>query len=601
MAASRPYRPASVLALCAIGAACVASHTTTRVRSEISIVLRDGSRPDGCDVGDPRLVRAMSETAAIVGRPVELQIVFDRLPRPIAPFCDALFEHHIGTLPRDLTDLREHDPDRFAFAQPRLTRVVLDYDGTRDGSEASFVDGTLAFVMGSAAGIPRGGVDWAVREAFRAHLVATFRGRRPAEVAAADYPLYFYYLGHVIEEGEPSGDRNDRINGPRAEAIVRAVELEELLGPGRSPLRDEVGHWLVGRAPFFSGARFNERDQIERAAQNSSFRRAERAWSAWLQRELPRLAEEDLASLWRHLVIRREGDVELVADIDLIAFGLGVIDEWIAAGAPGPGDERLTPAAARVVCPCGRDEQGRLSCGGDEAELYRYVLADPARRTRFVEDVLGRDDPRLTLTVAAHFRDQGTAQGDLLELFTLAETHDASWRTIARYIAEELRHFVDDEGMRELRSTLVDAAARLWRSHPDRRPALLYLLALFDGMYGRYHGMVEWERFARTFGSRVGRDDFAAFLDFGPLAADAAWAVWPALSAGWSRTEVLMPRLATHHGIPGLRIDQSLWRVVHQMRPDEVSAVRAYLQQRVRDNPAEHGLWQAFTDAERRP
>jgi hypothetical protein len=59
---------------------------------------------------------------------------------------------------------------------------------------------------------------------------------------------------------------------------------------------------------------------------------------------------------------------------------------------------------------------------------------------------------------------------------------------------------------------------------------------------------------------------------------------------------VLMPRLVVHGDVPGLRIDQALWRVVHQLRRDEVAAVRAYLHQRVRENPAEHGLWHAFLE-----
>lgn len=594
MITTRAIGAGGVLVLCVLGAGCVVSRTSTTVRNEVSIAMRDGSRADGCDPGDPRLVRAMSEVAAVVGRPVELQIFFDRLPRPMAPFCEALFEREVGTLPRDLALLRDRAPELFAFAQPLLTRVVLDYDGTRSGTEASFDDGVLTFVMGSWAGLPEGGVRYAVSDAYRSHLIARFRGRGASEVAPAEHAAYFEYLRHLIGEGEPSSDRSDRINTPRALAIPRAVELAGLVR--EAPLREELRRWLLDQADFFAGARFRDRDQVDRAGPDSTYRRAETAWAAWLRRELPGLPEDEVARQWQSLLLSREGNVELVVEFDAIGFALGVVDRWLAAGAPGPGDERLSSLAAHVICPCARTDGGALTCAGGEGELYRYVLADPARRARFIDEVLRRDDERLTLVVADRFRREGSAQGDLLDLFTLAEDHDRSWRVIARYVAEELRHHVDEGGMASFRSSLVDAAARLWRSHPAWRPDLLYLLALFDGLYGRYHGMVEWDRFGQTFGAPVSRDDFAAFLDRGPLAADAAWAVWPALGPGWSRVEVLMPRLATHGGIPGLRIDQALWRVVHQLRRDEVAAVRAYLQQRVRENPAEHGLWHGFLE-----
>ena len=93
------------------------------------------------------------------------------------------------------------------------------------------------------------------------------------------------------------------------------------------------------------------------------------------------------------------------------------------------------------------------------------------------------------------------------------------------------------------KSTLVTEAERIWAALPDRRGTALYLMARADEDLDPYYADDRWGTFDRRFGAAVSAEEFAAMLDVSPLAIEVASVVWPALSKGWSRGEVVARRL----------------------------------------------------------
>ena len=78
---------------------------------------------------------------------------------------------------------------------------------------------------------------------------------------------------------------------------------------------------------------------------------------------------------------------------------------------------------------------------------------------------------------------------------------------------------------------------------PAGRGTALYLMARADADLDGYCADPRWAAFDRRFGALVGPAEFAAMLDVSPVAVEVASVLWPALSKGWSRGEVLEGRL----------------------------------------------------------
>jgi hypothetical protein len=79
-----------------------------------------------------------------------------------------------------------------------------------------------------------------------------------------------------------------------------------------------------------------------------------------------------------------------------------------------------------------------------------------------------------------------------------------------------------------------------WRALPRHRGEILYLLSQIEN---EHYGIISWKDFPRLFGEPANAADFALFLDQNDQAFWNAHEVWDALSAGWSRASVLVPRL----------------------------------------------------------
>jgi hypothetical protein len=267
-----------------------------------------------------------------------------------------------------------------------------------------------------------------------------------------------------------------------------------------------------------------------------------------------------------------------------------VVDRWIAAGAPRAGEPSRVEGRARslfdrVVCASGRTATGGTVSSGDcrERSLWEWAVSRPSRRERVIREVAARDHPGLAEAAARNLLYSGETR-DFMALWLGLAGAERAWRAVTLQLPDLLQPLEAGPD----RDAIVAIAIDQWRTSPGKRPALLFVLAVVDSTYERLHGAVEWERFGRTFGAPIGRDELALFLDEGPEALRAAWCTWPALSRGWSRAEVVLPRFE-RFGVVGLSM------MIQQMREEGAAAdlarVRAWLVQKVRDDPAEDRRW----------
>src|SRR5262249_41339656 len=203
--------------------------------------------------------------------------------------------------------------------------------------------------------------------------------------------------------------------------------------------------------------------------------------SAFLAREFPRMTDDEkLATLKDVFVEGFNGKGYLpfaFPGLDKMGFALGVLDAWARAGHPGAlREERVNPLFEYVACPHPKNDRGDRSLVPHcDYHLYRFAMADPARTKRLVDAILPKNDAVLdeTAFVAVRFARSGDALATLVTLWRAVDANPTAWNAAARVIAEELAGTSD-------RPTLVDEVRRQWRAHPDRRGALLYVLAEAD-------------------------------------------------------------------------------------------------------------------------
>ena len=142
----------------------------------------------------------------------------------------------------------------------------------------------------------------------------------------------------------------------------------------------------------------------------------------------------------------------------------------------------------------------------------------------------------------------------------------------------------------------MDEPNRLWRDAPDKRgTALLFLTATMRGT-DRSYADPRWADFKKRYGEGVSQRVFADFLDQGANAMMAAPVVWLALSKGWSRAEVIVPRLSAFFadpattrakdGEPARTLRAIAGRVCDDGDGADLARLHAALEARVRAHPA---------------
>jgi hypothetical protein len=231
-----------------------------------------------------------------------------------------------------------------------------------------------------------------------------------------------------------------------------------------------------------------------------------------------------------------------------------------------------------------------------------------ALRKRLLADVLARRDDVFTEVVFANLlrtsihlggnyaKDRRDEWADFLFYWRGVEADQRQWKVATRVIAEA-------ELTGDTKKALYDESVKLWRRYPWARGSLLYLL----GVAARYeHNLIPWADWARVFGTAIAPREAADFLDMGFRAVAALPAIWPALGKGWSRAEVLVPRLDRFIQDPLTRANNfqdpylTLRDVVNRLRDEKASGdigrLHGYFKKRVADHPSEEREFTTLLD-----
>jgi hypothetical protein len=604
------------LALAACGATSSSTTTTTttqvnvtNVTNNVYVAWGEQGQTEEVDFSDPRLARAVNETAQLVGHPVQFHFNVAMMPRPTKWFFDALFERYIGRIPRDLEELKGRDADAFEHGRAHLEQIHFDYDGSVREMEIRLdVDRKILRVrMGDQGNlIPTNTMSYAFEEAYEARLREMFDGRTAESVGSDAYRDYFRYLDDI-------GYRGDQEK--RAAALRDMIVLWERTSGGPAELHAATTAWIAEETDFFRNAYHHHADDIAGYAESSPWFAAERAFAGFVNHGWPSLTDQQRRKVLEQMYVRRMGDGReddpflrnTFPGIDLFALSMDVVDRWIRAGKPKPypvhDDDHTNRLFDFVVC-APRAHDGRMyQRARCDSELYRYASTDAALRERLLDEVLRRGDVELTEALFANLK--WLSSPYVLDAWRFFESDARQWGIASRVLAELMDH-----SRQNLRNEMYDDAARLWRQDPAKRVAILYVLASMEDPRSAYTNIVRWNDFSRTFGPPASRRDLDAFLAYGEGALVRVSAIVPALAPGVNVADALAPHLDGAMGDDSIRRRHSYFP--HQVLRDLVEALRekndnaslgrlrAFLEARIRQHPSEQRALETLLQMTRR-
>ena len=554
---TRCGRTALLVALVSCAGACAGAPGAAPplvIHNSVSVVIRPSPRELPFDPADARLAAATVQLSAIARHPVSFEFDVALLPDWRPAFQQVLIES-VESVARDLDVLAREQPRVWAHGAPLLERVVSRYDAVvARATEWTFDAAAHALTLSGPAtfhGVERGFVQAALEDEYSRWVAERWGQARPGDVPPAEQSAYFEFLTDSRVRAGWSRRHANQGDGappvPDADALLGVVALASLANLTPATLAHDVRAWLVRQAPELAEAYYHSEDRVAALPPGAPWHRAEAAWVAWANAQLPGMNDEEKTVLASSVFVRMRGPDGVLRTLplafpgfDRFAFGVGVADAWARAGHPRRG--RLTPAQRAlldaVLCPVDTDPDGVVVDDSRcEYGWYADATDDPRTTRRLVEALLARKDPDLVRSAVfamASMPREGDRLASLFVLLDALDPDDGAWSVAFRVVAD--RYAEGGEADR-----WSDLARRVWRAHPARRGALLYALVQVD-RYGD-RDKVGWASFAETFGAPIGATELGALLDQGARGWSLAATVWPALSAGWSRADVLRSRL----------------------------------------------------------
>lgn len=570
-----------------LAAACAREATPVVVGGvPIEVVGRSDKLP--LDTRSARLEAASKQLTSIVGHPVRIQLD-GALLSDWRPGLEEAVARAIENVVRDLDALDKHDHDAFAYAAPKLQRIDCRYDPTARKESATFdeASGLVRAAMPAERGdlVPAGVVRHALLQAYDRHASAAFVNKRPDEIPRAELASYF---DRVISNRALGNDEKDLAEHPRAIAILDVVRIWEL-SDASSELRARARDWLLETGSFFQRGYSLHGDAARAAPPASAWKRSEAAYVRFLTRAFASIDDERKLKIVR-LVYARDSSFAF-SGFDRFAFGLSMIDEWIRAGHPTLSTDSGARSAVyeAIVCPAPRDKHGHHSlvprC---DYVFYKDALATEAGTKRLAEALTARSDA--ALTEAAFVAAVHVGVREALALWRAVDSHAPTWKIASGLVLDEVAETAG-------KSVVLEEASRLWRERADAHGIAVAMIAAAD-RYG--NGEVAWKDLPQRLGARLDAAELASFLDADYRSMSRAHVVWPALSPGWSRADVIVPRLDRWLDDPLVREDDSqnpnraFIAIVDRMCAENARAdlakVKTFLEQRQRSHPAEHWL-----------
>ena len=603
-------RAIAALALC-LYVGCAGAPQHVQVNNDVAVTITPTPDTLPFDPRGARLREATDRLSGIVGHVIAFQFDAALLSQWRSGFEEQLITS-IESVARALVAWKKDEPDGFVHSAPLLRRVECHYSALAEESKAALdADGGVLRVDQAAHAtslVPEGLVYEALEKEHDAFLERTFREGTPDGVAPASRRAYFAFLvgtrpgyGALYEgrfrEAQSKLDAVGKLAAsPHADVILKVLRLDALAHGSDADLEARARAWLWEQLSWYTYRYSGDQKELSQIGTGTLFRRAEAAFGAWLAAELPRASDEEKLQAAKHffsseLVSCQRRACTVRADVfpgvDIFAFGLGIVDDWLRAGRPLEGGAgKRAELMDSIVCPFGRDETGKRSRSrGCSAGWLQRAVADDAGRKRLAEALDARGDAVLTDDVFANLR--WSPVDATLALFHALDRNKPSWKAAATTLGEVQ---IDDA-----REAILAEASAIWKDAPARRGTALYLVAQAKAGYDRSYGDSYWGGFARSFGASIGEAELGGMLDQSPAAMVHVPELWAGLAKGFSRVDVLAPRLDAWIGDATqprsgdrLRVVSAIvGRLCDDGATGDLGKLNAYLQRRVAAHPGE--------------
>ena len=531
-----------------------------------------------------RIQRANAQLAELLGHSIAIEIDGSLLPQTHEGAEDAIARLVEGVV----SDLREMDARGRAFANGTFERLTVRYspaeaaarqDGWRrgEGSKLDPASKTIDAVRAQGDLFEPGIVYSPLVRAASAAAGARY-GVLPDALPVSEHRAWY-------EWNRSSHGSKSVVGSVDPRRVEGMVMLDRLAGSDLALAR-EVRAWLVTAASDFSSTYHHHQAEVEAAAPDAPFHRAEAAYVAWLR--TANLTIEERGELASHLWVidfrKKEGDrfaPYAYPGLDPMAFSFEAVDAWIAAGHPtGPTTPRLF---LDVVAPATLEtKQGELRLerhGRSAQSFYAWGLADRTREDAFEKGVLARPDAAFDTAVFANahtlLRDEGTYLGFLRRF----ERTPVAWR-----IGADVHRASEDRPS----AALLDESRRLWREVPAARPHALYWFA----RHTDDRNEVEWPDLVQ--GSPATDETLSAFLDLGMPAMETLSAAWPGIARSNGRMRIVIAHarpLLGERARGGRGVVAPLVRLARVLcddaRPGELAELHAFARTELAVRPGE--------------
>lgn len=556
-ALSRSWLAAAVvLGLGAAGCGSPPSPRTRVVDNSLNVTIhadgRRGEAPPAIREDDPRIEVAGQQIGGLLGHPLG----FELDEAVAAQFGSGLHEAYVSGLERvagALARCKAREPQAFEFGAPSLQRIRLAYEPVSDGRAAlerianpalapHVVDGalTLAVHPDDHQLLDAAELCWAFRLGAKEDRARRFAAHDPAHLPPEQHAAYFRFL--TVDHDPPDDPLERDIDELRQ--VVRVSELHPHIT--LAEVRADADEWLANAG---SRLRLELRQPTNDAAELTALAKAQAAWIGWVNRSGTKLERAEREKVADALFTRESKDTpELRKGFDAEAFALPIVQRWLENAAyddPRQSEDRLYRF---VVCKAERERADepalfvRPYCTG---AFYSQLAQTPLGRKRLAHLLIRARHELLTQTAMLHVL--RAAGSELLVLLLDALAEDQATLRVALRALGDYRDWgpkgdypsagepvVVDPG------PLVASVPRWWKSAPEQRPVLLYLLA---GVGTGREGSVPWPRLAELLGGRIDAPTLAAYLGEEPATLHTVEKLVPALTPGWPRSRVLVPAL----------------------------------------------------------
>lgn len=566
----RRLRHALAAALLVLAASACGAPQHVDVQNDIAITISPPTDSLPFDARGARLRSATDQLTRIAGHPIAMQI-----DAALASAFRSDFERQlidaIERMARGLEQWKAEDPAAFARSTAALRKVECRYRATVTRPESDFdaATGVLHVDLGAHPGslVPQGAFVGALVHEDDEYRERTYGAKTAATVATGERHAYFTYL---VRTRPGHGQLARRSH----DAVVAEVVVLHGLATGSDPeLAATTRAWLFDQLAYFH----NVYDGPSKPP--ASFRPAEIAFARFLNEELPKASAKERLEAARQLYGQVPADA--YPGVDRFAFGLAVVDEWVRAGrpAPGPSEDPQLALYEEIVCPIARGPRGERDrssgCASAARGWLRYAVSDEPHRARLARALDERNDAALADQVFSTLYDAG--------VMSQLDPRKASFRAAIDVLAAQRGNTLETEG------------ARLWKEHPEHRGSALFLIAKSRSGYDSYSGDEYWSRFARSYGASVDAAMLGGMLSHGAAAFAEVPKLWLALAPGFSRVDVLLPRLDSF--LPDATspsagdVLRPLSRVVGRLCDDhnagDLAKLQSYLARRSVARPAE--------------